>query len=149
MAKIGIDAHDRGARALAYGLRDGGLEVIYTGPWQTIDSVVETAIQEDVDIIGISTLGGDYILMPELLERMKEKGTNIPVIIGGIIPADIEEALKEIGVAGVFHPGARMEDIIRAIKYLVEQHEEHVKPVEGEPGRGKGERGRHATENEL
>ena len=121
LAKIGIDAHDRGIKFLAYTLRDAGLEVIYTGPWQTIDAITKTAIQEDVDIIGINTLGGDYILIPKLLERLKEAEVNIPVIVGGIIPADIEENLKKVGIAAIFHPGASTESIVGAINLILKQ----------------------------
>ncbi|HEX78166.1 MAG TPA: methylmalonyl-CoA mutase [Dehalococcoidia bacterium] len=123
LAKIGIDGHDRGARTVALALRDAGMEVIYTGPWQSIESVTETAIQEDVDIIGISTLGGDYFLVPKLLNRIREKGLNIPVIVGGIIPARVEEDLRKAGVAAIFHPGASIDDIIKTIHSLVSQHE--------------------------
>ena len=121
LAKIGIDAHDRGAKVLAYTLRSAGMEVIYTGPWQSIDSVIRTAMQEDVDIIGISTLGGDYILMPKLFERMKSEGVNIPIIIGGIIPADVGERLKNLGCAGIFYPGASGESIVSAIESIVKE----------------------------
>jgi len=120
LAKIGIDGHDRGIRFVAYSLRDGGIEVIYTGPWQTIDSVVKTAIEEDVNLVGISTLGGDYVLIPKLLQRFKREKIDIPIILGGIIPTDVEESLKEKGVAAFFHPGASSESIVEAIKKIVE-----------------------------
>lgn len=123
LTKIGIDGHDRGARTVALALRDAGMEVIYTGPWQSIEGVTEIAIQEDVDVIGISTLGGDYLLVPKLIHRMKEKGLNIPVIVGGIIPADVEEGLKKVGVAAIFHPGASIEDIVKTINSLVKPAE--------------------------
>lgn len=119
LAKIGIDAHDRGIKFLAFTLRDAGIEVIYTGPWQTIDRVIRSAIEEDVDIIGISTLGGDYLLIPKLLQGLKKEQVNIPVIGGGVIPADIEESLKKVGVAAVFHPGASTESIVEAINSIV------------------------------
>lgn len=120
LAKIGIDGHDRGIRFVAYSLRDGGIEVIYTGPWQTIDSVVKTAIEEDVNLVGISTLGGDYVLIPKLLQRFKREKIDIPIILGGIIPTDVEESLKEKGVAAFFHPGASPESIVEGIKKIVE-----------------------------
>ena len=119
LTKIGIDAHDRGAKAVIYALRDAGMEVIYTGPWQPVDSVVSAAIQENVDVIGISTLGGDYILVPSLIAQMKKRKSNIPLIIGGIIPPDIEKKLRKQGVADVFHPGTPAEDIVRRIKAVV------------------------------
>ena len=120
LAKIGIDAHDRGIRFIAYTLRDHGMEVIYTGPWQTIDSILKTTLEEDVDIVGISTLGGDYVLMPKLLQRFKKENVDIPIVVGGIIPTDIEESLKEKGVAAFFHPGASPESIVEAINAVLE-----------------------------
>lgn len=122
LAKIGIDAHDRGVRVVAYGLRDAGMEVIYTGPWQTVEDVVKTAVQEDVDIIGISALGGDYILIPRLFEQLKKYEVNIPVVIGGIIPSDVEEELRQLGIADVFHPGASIDDIVGRIQALLNQN---------------------------
>lgn len=122
LAKIGIDAHDRGVRVVAYGLRDAGMEVIYTGPWQTVEGVVKTAVQEDVDIIGISALGGDYILIPKLFELLKNYDVNIPVVIGGIIPSDVEEELRQLGIADVFHPGASIDDIVGRIQALLSQN---------------------------
>ncbi|MHB1044189.1 MAG: cobalamin B12-binding domain-containing protein [Eubacteriales bacterium] len=119
LGKIGIDGHDRGARVISYGLRRAGFEVIYTGPWQSVDSIIETAIQEDVDIIGISTLGGDYVLMPRLMERMRQRGLDLPVILGGTIPDDEEESLKQAGVSAVFRPGSSMESIVSTINSLV------------------------------
>jgi methylmalonyl-CoA mutase, C-terminal domain len=119
LTKIGIDAHDRGVKIISHALRNAGMEVIYTGPWQTIDSVARAAIQEDVDIIGISTLGGDYLLVPALMKALKEKDFNIPVILGGIVPADVVDGLKAQGVADIFHPGTSMEETVRRIKALV------------------------------
>lgn len=129
LAKIGVDAHDRGAKVLSYTLRNAGMEVIYTGPWQSIDSVVKTAIQEDIDIIGISTLGGDYILIPKLLERLKKEEVNMPVIVGGIVPTDIEESLKKIGVANIFHPGESMKSIVDEINSIVEESKRGSHPA--------------------
>lgn len=119
LGKIGIDGHDRGARVLAYELRRAGMEVIYTGPWQTIEAIVETAIQEDVDILGISTLGGDYVLIPKLMKRLAEKNVHIPVILGGIIPDEVEDSLQESGVKAIFRPGSKIEEITAKIKFLV------------------------------
>jgi methylmalonyl-CoA mutase C-terminal domain/subunit len=123
LAKIGIDAHDRGVRVVAHGLRDAGMEVIYTGPWQTVEDVVSTAVQEDVDVIGISALGGDYILIPKLFELLKNYDVNIPVVIGGIIPSDVEEELRQLGIADVFHPGASIDDIVGRIQALLSQNQ--------------------------
>lgn len=122
LTKIGIDGHDRGVKVITFGLRNAGMEVIYTGPWQKVESVVNTAIQEDVDIIGVSTLGGDYLLMPELINQLNKKGVNIPVVIGGIIPGDVEEEMKNYGVADVFHPGTSIEKIVQRIETAVNKH---------------------------
>lgn len=122
LAKIGIDAHDRGVRVVAHGLRDAGMEVIYTGPWQSVEGVVKTAVQEDVDVIGISALGGDYILIPRLFEMLKKYEVDIPVVIGGIIPSDVEEELRQLGIADVFHPGASIDDIVGRIQAVLGQN---------------------------
>jgi methylmalonyl-CoA mutase C-terminal domain/subunit len=119
LTKIGIDAHDRGVKVITYALRDAGMEVIYTGPWQTVEDVTNTAIQEDVDIIGVSTLGGDHLLMPSLLRGLEKEGISIPVVLGGIIPADVEKELRNQGVAEIFHPGTSMEEVVRRIEALV------------------------------
>ncbi len=119
LTKIGIDAHDRGVKIISHALRNAGMEVIYTGPWQTIDSVVRAAIQEDVDIIGVSTLGGDYLLIPALMKALKDEDSRIPVILGGIVPTDIVESLRAQGVSDIFHPGTSMEETVRRVKALV------------------------------
>jgi methylmalonyl-CoA mutase C-terminal domain/subunit len=117
LTKIGFDGHDRGLRLVASALRDGGIEVIYTGPWQTIEQVTETALQEDVDVVGISSLGYDHVLIPKLLKLFKEKKMdNILVIVGGIIAPDEIPALKDAGVAEVFHPGTKLSSIVEFVK---------------------------------
>jgi methylmalonyl-CoA mutase C-terminal domain/subunit len=119
LAKIGIDAHDRGIRVVACALRDQGIEVIYTGPWQTIGSISKAAVEEDVDVVGISTLGGDYVLIPKLLQHFKQEKIDIPIVVGGIIPTDIEEDLKKKGVMAFFHPGTSPESIVAAINAII------------------------------
>lgn len=121
LGKIGIDGHDRGVRTLAYGLRQAGFEVIYTGPWQPVEAIVRAAVQEDVDVIGISTLGGDYLLIPKLMEKLRERGAEIPVIVGGIVPPNEERRLKELGVREVFHPGSTMESIVGFLRRLASE----------------------------
>ena len=117
LCKIGLDGHDKGIKLLAAALRNAGLEVIYTGTWQTIDQVIHAAQQEDVDIIGVGSLAGDHLLVPRLMVRLKEAGlSNKPVIMGGIVPHDEVEKLLESGVAKVFHPGAQMQSIADFIK---------------------------------
>jgi methylmalonyl-CoA mutase C-terminal domain/subunit len=108
VAKPGLDGHDRGAKIIARALRDAGMEVIYTGLHQTPEQIVETAIQEDADAVGISILSGAHMtLVPRILELLREQGADdVLVVVGGTIPAEDAAALKEQGVAEVFGPGA-------------------------------------------
>jgi methylmalonyl-CoA mutase C-terminal domain/subunit len=122
VTKIGMDGHDRGSRVIATALRDAGVEVVYTGPWQEIPVVAKLAMEEDVDVIGISSLAADHLLAPKLMARMIEDGLgHIRVVIGGIVPDDEEAMLLEAGVAWVFHPGADLADIVASIKSLAAQ----------------------------
>ena len=117
-AKPGLDGHDRGVKIVAAALMDAGMEVIYTGLRQTPAQIVETAIQEDVDVIAMSILSGahDY-LFPKVMELLKEKGVDdILVLGGGIIPDEDIPALKEAGIAEIFGPGTRTEEIANYIK---------------------------------
>jgi methylmalonyl-CoA mutase C-terminal domain/subunit len=118
IAKPGLDLHDRGAKILVRVLRDSGMEVIYTGIRQTPEQIVETAIQEDVDVIGLSHLTGAHMtLFPKVTKLLKEKGANdILVIGGGIIPDEDIPPLKEAGIAEIFGPGTPLEDIVKYIK---------------------------------
>ncbi len=113
IAKPGLDGHDRGAKVLARGLRDEGFEVVYTGLRQTPEMVATAALQEDVDVVGLSILSGAHMtLLPKICELLREEGmTDVLVTAGGIIPADDIPALKEAGVAEVFGPGTRIGDI--------------------------------------
>ena len=119
VAKLGLDGHDRGAKVVARALRDAGMEVIYTGIRQTPEQVVETAIQEDVDVIGVSILSGAHLtLMEKLIEKLRERGIDdIPVFLGGTIPLPDIPKLKDIGVKKIFLPGTPLRDII---KYTIE-----------------------------
>jgi len=122
VTKIGLDGHDRGSRIIAAYFRDAGMEVIYTNPWQKIDEVVTLALEEDVDVIGISSLATDHLLVPKLVKALAaaELG-HIRVVVGGIIPDQDEVDLLAAGVAKVFHPGAVREDIVAAVaKYAAE-----------------------------
>jgi methylmalonyl-CoA mutase, C-terminal domain len=114
IAKPGLDGHDRGAKIIARALRDAGMEVIYTGLHQTPEQIVETAIQEDADAVGISILSGAHMtLVPRVLEGLKENGADdVLVIVGGTIPKEDSEQLKQLGVAGVFTPGAPTSEIV-------------------------------------
>jgi len=119
VAKLGLDGHDRGAKVVARALKDAGMEVIYTGIRQTPEQVVETAIQEDVDVIGVSILSGAHVpLMKRLMNLLKEKRVDyIPVFLGGSIPIPDIEALHKMGVDKVFLPGTSLKEVI---KYTVE-----------------------------
>lgn len=114
IAKPGLDGHDRGAKIVARALRDAGMEVIYTGLHQTPEQIVETAIQEDVDVIGLSCLSGAHMtLFPRVTSLLKERGAgDILVTVGGIIPEEDIPKLKESGISAVFGPGTPLEDII-------------------------------------
>ena len=124
IAKPGLDGHDRGAKVISRGLRDAGMEVIYTGIRQTPEQITTTAIQEGVDIIGLSCLSGAHNhLFPRVVEGLKEKGAGeIPVFGGGIIPVDDIPALKKAGIREIFQPGTTIPDIVHFIGKLV--HEE-------------------------
>ncbi|OQA47297.1 MAG: Methylmalonyl-CoA mutase [Chloroflexi bacterium ADurb.Bin325] len=122
IAKPGLDGHDRGAKVVARALRDAGMEVIYTGIRQTPEMIAEAALQEDVDIVGLSILSGAHMaLCPRVIELLREQGLDAPVIVGGIIPADDIAALKQAGVTGVFGPGASTHDIIEFIRTQVQE----------------------------
>jgi len=122
IAKPGLDGHDRGAKVIARFLRDAGMEVIYTGLRQTPEQIVSAAIQEDVDVIGLSILSGAHmVILPRVLELLREKGVagQITLVAGGIIPdADIE-TLKKAGVAEIFQPGTSSQEIIDFIRQVV------------------------------
>ncbi len=118
IAKAGLDGHDRGAKVIARTLRDAGMEVIYTGLRQTPEQIAEAAIQEDVQVVGISSLSGAHMhLFPPVVELLREKGANdILVVGGGVIPEEDIPYLKEAGIAEIFTPGASTRDIVRFIK---------------------------------
>jgi methylmalonyl-CoA mutase, C-terminal domain len=118
VAKPGLDGHDRGAKVVARALRDAGMEVIYTGLRQTPEMIAEAALQEDVDVVGLSILSGAHMaLAPRILELLKANGqTHVKVFLGGIIPDEDLPRLKEMGVTGVYGPGSSTEDIINDIR---------------------------------
>ena len=119
VTKIGLDGHDRGSRLVAAHLRDAGMEVIYTPPWQSIAAVVKLATEEDVDVIGISSLATDHLIVPKLMTALRAAGlTDVAVIVGGIVPDEDEDMLLAAGVARVFHPGAGLEDIAAYIREI-------------------------------
>jgi len=118
IAKPGLDGHDRGAKIIARALRDAGMEVIYTGLHQTPEQIVETALQEDADAVGISILSGAHMtLVPKILEGLREEGLEeVLVVVGGTIPKPDVEALKEQGVAEIFTPGAPVSEIVEFLQ---------------------------------
>ncbi len=118
VAKPGLDGHDRGAKVIAQALRDAGMEVVYTGLRQTPEQIVSAALQEDVDVVGMSILSGAHgTLFPEVVNLLREKGAgDVLVVGGGIIPDDDIPALKEAGVAEVFGPGTPLADVVKYIK---------------------------------
>jgi methylmalonyl-CoA mutase C-terminal domain/subunit len=121
VAKPGLDGHDRGAKVVARALRDAGMEVVYTGLRQTPEMVVEAALQEDVDVIGLSILSGAHMaLAPRVLELLEENDmSGVPVFLGGIIPNDDIPALKEMGIMDVFGPGTSTDVIVKRIRDAV------------------------------
>jgi len=123
VAKPGLDGHDRGAKVVARALRDAGMEVIYTGLHQTAEMIVETAIQEDVDVVGLSLLSGAHMtLFVDVTKLLKEKGLeNVLVVGGGIIPEEDTPKLKKAGITGIFGPGTHCEDIVSFIKKNVKR----------------------------
>jgi len=123
VAKPGLDGHDRGAKVIARALRDAGMEVIYTGLRQTPEMVVNAALQEDVQVIGLSILSGAHnAIVPRVMDLLKKnKMDDVLVLVGGIIPDQDIAGLKKIGVSGIFQPGTAMDDIAKFIR-------EHVKP---------------------
>ena len=123
VAKPGLDGHDRGAKVIARALRDAGMEVVYTGLRQTPDMIVNAALLEDVQVIGLSILSGAHnAIVPRVLELLKEKGmTDVVVIVGGIVPDEDAAELKRLGVGAVFQPGSSLEAIIEFIRGSVKQ----------------------------
>jgi len=123
VTKIGLDGHDRGAKVIAYGLRDAGYEVIFLGVRQTPEQVVNTAVQEDVDVVGLSILSGAHMhLTQRVIDLLKEKGgEDVLVIVGGVIPEADRPRLKQIGVTEVFTSGADIKDVSRVINENVKR----------------------------
>jgi methylmalonyl-CoA mutase C-terminal domain/subunit len=123
VAKPGLDGHDRGAKVIARALRDAGMEVIYTGLRQTPEMIVNAAMQEDVQVIGLSILSGAHnAIVPRVLDLLREKQMeDVLVIVGGIVPDEDAAKLKNMGVAAVYQPGASLEEIVTFIRGAVKQ----------------------------
>jgi len=120
VTKIGLDGHDRGSRLVAGFLRDAGMEVIYTAPWQEISHVVNQALEEDVDAIGVSSLATDHLLVPKLMTALRDADmADVVVVVGGIVPDEDVVMLKEAGVSEVYHPGTSRHDIVTGLSGLI------------------------------
>ncbi len=117
IAKPGLDGHDRGAKVVALALRDAGFEVIYSGLHRTVEQIAEAAIQEDVDVIGLSILSGAHLPLSEkILAQLRAAGADIPVVVGGNIPVRDHDALRALGIAGVFPTSANFDEIARGVR---------------------------------
>ncbi len=127
VAKPGLDGHDRGAKVIARALRDAGMEVIYTGLRQTPEMIVNAALQEDVQVIGLSILSGAHnAIVPRVMDLLREKDMmDVKVIVGGIVPDEDAEMLKQQGVAAVFQPGASLDSIVEFIRRSVSASQAH------------------------
>jgi methylmalonyl-CoA mutase C-terminal domain/subunit len=113
VTKIGLDGHDRGSRIVASYLRDAGMEVVYTPPWQSIEAVVNIAVQEDIELIGVSTLATDHLIVPQLMAALGNAGLgDVGMVVGGIVPANEHGPLLAAGVDKIFGPGTTREEIV-------------------------------------
>ncbi|MGH9019896.1 MAG: cobalamin-dependent protein [Acidimicrobiales bacterium] len=120
VAKVGLDGHDRGVKVVARLLRDAGFEVVYTGLFQTPETVAAAAVDEDVDVVGLSMLSGAHMtLAPLVVEALRAAGSSVPVVVGGIVPTNDVDELRADGVAAVFGPGATSAEIVETISALV------------------------------
>ena len=125
VTKIGLDGHDRGSRIVAAFLRDAGMDVIYTPPWQSIAAVVKLATEEDVDALGVSSLATDHLIVPQLIEALRKAGlSHVGVVVGGIVPADEQPALLAAGVSAIFGPGASRDEIVEHVAALAARSRE-------------------------
>ena len=121
VAKVGLDGHDRGVKVVARILRDAGFEVIYTGLFQTPEKVAAAAIDEDVDAIGLSMLSAAHMtLAPRVVEQVRQRGADIPVVVGGVIPEQDAPKLMERGVAAVLTPGASADEVVATIQRVID-----------------------------
>ena len=127
VTKIGLDGHDRGSRIVAAYLRDAGMDVVYTPPWQKLSTVVKLALEEDVDVVGVSSLATDHLLLPQLVTLLREAGlSHVRVVVGGIVPPQEERDLLAAGVARVFHPGSARDEIVTGVAELARKAREEA-----------------------
>ena len=132
VAKPGLDGHDRGAKVIARTLRDAGFEVIYTGLRRKVEGIVAAAIQEDVDLIGLSLLSGAHVpLTQKVMTKLAEEGVQIPVVVGGTIPQHDIATLQQMGVRGVFLPNTPLEEVVQTVTAIVEAQAQQRLPSEG------------------
>jgi methylmalonyl-CoA mutase, C-terminal domain len=123
VAKVGLDGHDRGVKVVARILRDAGFEVIYTGLFQTPEKVAAAAVDEDVDAIGLSMLSGAHMtLAPKVVECLRARGVDIPVVVGGIVPVRDVEKLQELGVAAILTPGSSSDAVVATMRDVIERY---------------------------
>ena len=119
VTKVGLDGHDRGSRIVAAYLRDAGMEVVYTPPWQSVDQVVRLANDEDVDLVGISSLSTDHLIVPDLMQALRKAALeHVPVVVGGIVPDTEHALLFDAGVSAIFGPGTARDTIVNTVRQL-------------------------------
>ena len=117
VTKVGLDGHDRGSRIVAAYLRDAGMEVVYTPPWQSVDQVVRLASDEDVDLVGVSSLSTDHLIVPDLMQALRKAALeHVPVVVGGIVPDAERGLLFNAGVSAIFGPGADRDTIVSQVQ---------------------------------
>ena len=117
VTKVGLDGHDRGSRIVAAYLRDAGMEVVYTPPWQSVDQVVRLASDEDVDLVGVSSLSTDHLIVPDLMQALRKAALeHVPVVVGGIVPDAEHSLLFNAGVSAIFGPGADRDTIVSQVQ---------------------------------
>ncbi|MHA1529841.1 MAG: cobalamin B12-binding domain-containing protein [Alphaproteobacteria bacterium] len=133
VTKIGLDGHDRGSRVVANYLREAGMEVTYTAPWQTIDDVVGLAARGETDVIGVSSLATDHLIVPDLMAALRAAGLDhVTVIVGGIVPKPERALLLEAGVAAIFGPGAARDEIVETVRQAAAEARHRREPITGE-----------------
>lgn len=126
VAKVGLDGHDRGVKVVARILRDAGFEVIYTGLFQTPETVAAAAVDEDVDAIGLSMLSGAHLtLAPAVVAAVRNRGVDIPVVVGGIVPDHDTDTLTAAGVAGILTPGSSADEVVAIMQSVIAAHQQH------------------------
>ena len=119
VTKVGLDGHDRGSRIVAAYLRDAGMEVVYTPPWQSVDQVVRLANDEDVDLVGVSSLSTDHLIVPDLMQALRKAALeHLPVVVGGIVPDTEHALLFDAGVSAIFGPGTARDTIVNTVRQL-------------------------------